>query len=588
MGTVAVITSQVSDEEWIFRALDGALVFVDQSHLADVCVISADTVAMVVDHLPPTIAVVVIGDPATPHARAAHVITREWRDFDVRVLLTALAVGHPAPELPLPPPQNPNEARDAQRAIAATRKLTAAADLLQCESTVVEILIELLEVDRAYCLYYDHESLSIWSEAKLQGPAGDERRAIAGLAGFAAVTGRVAVAEAAGRDPRFVGLIDDPDGDAGDRMIAQPVYGADGFVHGVMVATRRARRPPFGPQEQVLLARFAKLVSPILDQLQIQVAAQAILEDAAGDGGLFRREAAEAQAMPRWGDVVRVAPGWLSWAYWLLVILLAGSVAFVVIGKVSTYSEGMAVIRSSARTVTTARVGGIVSTVEVRQGDPVSPGMVLARFDDTDQRLAVARLEREFETQLRRHMLDPGDTGADSALRTVRNELDASRTAMEDRLIRASAAGSIGEVYLRPGQRIEPGGIVASIVDNSKGLQVIAVLPGEDRPQLAEGMDLRLELVGYRYAYQTVRIERLSPDVLAPNEARSMVGPEVADSLRITAPVIIAYGQLPSTAFEVDGRQYRYHDGMLGIAQVRVRSEPIVFALIPGARRLGE
>lgn len=588
MSTVAVVTSQVSDEEWIFRALDGALVFVDQAHLADVLVISADTVDLIVDHLPPSVSVVVIGDPSLPpHPRASHVITRQWHDAPLRILLTSLALGRPAPELPLSPPHSPGEARDAQRAINAARKLAAAQDLLQCEQTVVEILIELLEVDRAYCLYYDHESGSIWSEAKLHGATGDERKALAGLAGFAAITGRIAVADQVGADPRFVGMIDDPDGDSLDRLIAHPVYGADGFTHAIMIATRRGRRAPFGANDQVLLARFAKLVTPILDQLQIQVTAQAILEDAAGDGGLFRREAAEAQAMPRWGDVVRVSPGWLSWAYWFLVLLLAGSVAFIVIARVSTYSEGPALIRSNARTIVTARSAGVVESVEVVPGDKVTPGMVIARFDSTDQQLAVTRLEREFETQLRNHMLDPADSAADNALRTVRNELDTARTALDERLIRANATGMLGDVRVRTGQLVEPGNVVASVVDNSKGLEVMALLPGEDRPQLTKGMEIRIELVGYRYAYQTLIIDEVR-EVVSPNEARRVLGAEVADSLRITGPVVPVRGRLPSHEFVVDGRTFRYHDGMLATAQVRVRSEPIVFALIPGTRRFGE
>lgn len=588
MSTVAVVTSQVSDEEWIFRALDGALVFVDQAHLADVLVISADTVDLIVDHLPPSVAVVVIGDPSLPaHPRASHVITRQWHDAPLRILLASLALGRPAPELPLPPPQSPGEARDAQRAINAARKLAAAQDLLQCEQTVVEILIELLEVDRAYCLYYDHESGAIWSEAKLHGATGDERKAIAGLAGFAAITGRIAIADQMGADPRFVGMIDDPDGDSLDRLIAQPVYGADGYTHAIMIATRRGRRAPFGPNDQLLLARFAKLVTPILDQLQIQVTAQAILEDAAGDGGLFRREAAEAQAMPRWGDVVRVSPGWLSWAYWFLVLLLAGSIAFIVIAQVSTYSEGPALIRSTARSVVIARTGGLVQSVDVAPGDRVAPGMVIARFDSRDQELNVTRLEREFETQLRNHMLDPGDATADAALRNVRNELETSRTALEERLIRATSTGVIGDVRVSTNQFVEPGNVIASVVDNSKGLEVVALLPGEDRPQIAPGMELRIEVVGYRYAYQTLVIDQVG-DVVAPNEAKRVLGPEVADSLRITGPVIRVSGRLSSDEFEVDGRTFHYHDGMIATAQVRVRSEPIVFALIPGTRRFGE
>jgi biotin carboxyl carrier protein len=587
MSTVAVVTSEHADEDWVFRALDGALVVVDSAPLADVIVVSADCLDMIIDHLPASAGIVVIGDPMHRPARAVHVITRTWPDDQLRILLQAVATGRPRPVPALPPPSNPAEARDATRALAAGRKLAAATDLAACESTTVEILVELIEVDRAYCLYYDHAEGGIWSEAKLNSQAGDDRRAQAGLAGFAAITGVVASTPSAGADPRFVGEIDDPHGDATDRLIAQPIFGTDGDVHAVLVCARRGRRAPFGPGEQKLLARFALLVTPVLDQLLIQHHAQAILDDESGGDGLFRREAMDAQAMPRWGDVVRVSPGWLSFAYWLLVLLLIGSGVFVAVGTVNTYSTGTAIIRSNSLRAISSRTAGNVTSVEVILGDRVEDGAVIARLDDTDERAAVARLEREYETQLRNHMLDPSDTVADSALRTVRNQLDTARTALNERVIRADVAGVVGDVRVRAGQPVKPGDMAASIVDSSKGLVMIALMPGADRPQLAPGMEIRLELAGYRYAYQTIVIDSVSSEVFAPNEARRVLG-EVAESVQIAGPVAIVHGKMPSSEFTVDGRRYPYHHGMLGGAEVRVRSEPILFAIIPGMRRFGE
>ncbi|MEJ7600404.1 MAG: HlyD family secretion protein [Kofleriaceae bacterium] len=185
-------------------------------------------------------------------------------------------------------------------------------------------------------------------------------------------------------------------------------------------------------------------------------------------------------------------------------------------------------------------------------------------------------------------MLDPSDASADAALRSARNQLDTARVALGERVIRSTRPGVVGDVRVRSAQRVEPGDIVASIVDATKALEMIALLPGEDRPQLAPGMTVRLELSGYRYAYQSVIIESVSSEVLAPNEARRVLGAEVADSVRIGGPVMVVRGRLPSTEFTVDGRTFRYHDGMLGTAEVRVRDEPIVFAIIPGTRRFGE
>ncbi len=580
MSTIAVMTSVIADEEWVFRVVDSALVVVDTAEHADVLVVSADRLAAIAEDVPGVI--VVIGDPAQPPPRAAHVVTRAWPDDQLRALLIALA-SRPQPPAPLALPSSPAEAQVAQRAITAGRKLATVTTVAACETMLVEILVDLLDLDRAYCLFYDHASGSLWSEAKLHGPAGDERRAAAGLAGYAARTGLPTTAAA--EDPRFVGAIDDPSGDSGDHLIAHPVHGTDGLVHAVLIGARRARRPAIGAVELMLAARFSQLVTPVLDQLSIHLEAQNILDDAAGDEGLFRRQAREAQAMPRWGDVVRVSPAWLSAGYWMLVLLLAGSAVFVCLARVSTYSAGPAVVRSTTRTPITARTSGNIVSVAVAPGDTTEPGTLIARLDDSEQRAAVLRLEQEFEEVLRHHMLDPGDQTMDLGLRNVRASLDAARGSLEERLVRATTAGVVGDVRIRAGQHIAPGDIVASVFEGTQALEVIALMPGEDRPQLAPGMTIRLELTGYRYAYQSVVISSVSSDVIGPAEARRVLGSEVSETMPLAGSVVVVRGTLASPEFTLDGQAFRYHDGMVGTAEVRVRSEPVVFALMPGTRR---
>jgi hypothetical protein len=140
---------------------------------------------------------------------------------------------------------------------------------------------------------------------------------------------------------------------------------------------------------------------------------------------------------------------------------------------------------------------------------------------------------------------------------------------------------------VRAGQHVEPGDVAASIVDGKGGLDVIALLPGEDRPQLAPGMDLRLELTGYRYAYQGLTIDSVSPDVIAPAEAKRVLGTEVAEGLQLPGSVVIVRGRLARPDFEdADGRTFAYHDGMLGTAEIQVRNERILYVLVPGLRKL--
>ncbi len=551
-----------------------------------VLMVSADRAARVLAELPADAPpVIIIGDPASAPAdpRVKHVVRRGLGPEHLTTLLASAATG-PALLPASAALTSAADARTAQRAFAASRRLAGASDLAATESIATDAIVDLVDADRAVCLFHDGEDGALWSEARLRGP-GDERRATGGLAGFAARTGHAIHSPRAGRDLRWLAAIDDPRGAADDHILVQPVAGPDGAVHAVLVAARSGRRDDFGEVDLAVLARFAALVAPFLDQLSIHAQAQALLDQDA-DGGLFRREAIEAQAAPRWGDVVRVAPPWLSWAYWILVVLLVGAGLFITLGTVSTYSAGAAVIRATSRAEITARTAGNVTSVAIEPGTALVAGTVVARLDDSNQRAALERTQQEFDAQLRNHMLDFNDGAADASVRALRNELDAVRAALEDRVVRAAAAGVVSDVRIRPGQHVEPGDIVASVVVGEGGLEVVALFPGEDRPQLSAGQTIRLELAGYRYAYQTLTIDSVSSDVIAPTEARRVLGAEVADSLQLTGPVVVVRGRLPTREFESDGKRFVYHDGMLGRAEVRMRSERIVYALVPGARRL--
>jgi hypothetical protein len=177
---------------------------------------------------------------------------------------------------------------------------------------------------------------------------------------------------------------------------------------------------------------------------------------------------------------------------------------------------------------------------------------------------------------------------ADAAVRQLRQARDAARAALDDRIVRATSSGTIADLRVHPGQHVQPGDIVASTAHGSGvgALELVALLPGQDRPQLAPGMPLRLELYGYRYAYQSLVIDSVSSDVIGPTEARRVLGPGVADSLPLGGPVVLVRGRLPRDVFEADGRTFRYHDGMLGVAEVRTRTDRVLFTIFPWLKRL--
>src|SRR5262249_14770519 len=146
-----------------------------------------------------------------------------------------------------------------------------------------------------------------------------------------------------------------------------------------------------------------------------------------------------------------------------------------------------------------------IADVSVAAGDHVEIGTVLARYDHvagtSDEDIAVATLDQ--------------------------------------RLILATQKGTIGNVHVQSGHRVDRGEPIAVIYPDHEAFEVYALLPGEDRPQLSPGMAMRLELRGYRQSYQSVLVDSVAPDVVAPAEARRILGADVADGLRLNGPVVV-------------------------------------------------
>jgi hypothetical protein len=103
---------------------------------------------------------------------------------------------------------------------------------------------------------------------------------------------------------------------------------------------------------------------------------------------------------------------------------------------------------------------------------------------------------------------------------------------------------------------------------------------------LKRGLPLRLELNGYRYSYQLLEVQEVGEDVIGPAEARRYLGDAIADSVELTGPVVPVSLRLPSGTFVADGQRRAYHDGLWGTAEVRVRSEPAIVALVPALKAL--
>lgn len=309
--------------------------------------------------------------------------------------------------------------------------------------------------------------------------------------------------------------------------------------------------------------------------------------DAARPAAIFRREAvARHDAGDGGGDVLRLAPAWIHATYWLLLLVFLASVAYLVLATFDEHAQGRAVVRAEGHHRVTARMAGTVASVAVKPGQSVAAGDLLVRFHAAEAAAALARVERELDLALLRYLRDPADVGARSALTSLRASREEARARLDEHSITASEPGTIGEVRVSPGQVVQPGDTLLTFGDGGACCTVVALIPGRHRPVIAVGTPLRLTLDGYASTTIELEIESVADHVVGPQEARRLLGRELADSVPAEGPVVIATARTASAAFEVDGVELRYFDGMTGVAEVRVRRRTFIEALVPGLERL--
>jgi hypothetical protein len=118
--------------------------------------------------------------------------------------------------------------------------------------------------------------------------------------------------------------------------------------------------------------------------------------------------------------------------------------------------------------------------------------------------------------------------------------------------------------------------------------QVIAVFPGSSLPKLRPGQPLRIELSGFPHATQRFAVQSVADEVVGREEAQRYLGRHVSVDLLPPGPVVVVRAGLGSATFQAGGYTYRYHDGMVGKAEVRVQSERLLVALVPSLKAMLE
>jgi len=191
------------------------------------------------------------------------------------------------------------------------------------------------------------------------------------------------------------------------------------------------------------------------------------------------------------------------------------------------------------QTIVKSRVAGRLAEVLVREGDRVTEGEVLARFETTELQARVnerqsaleaaradarwtARDRSDKETLANRNIVS--QSAADQARATAENrasmvavaeaQLEVARKNLADAEVRAPFDGIVGERLANQGESLPIDGKIVALLDTSH-VEIAAQMPAADVVRMKVGQTATVTLEGFGDRIFNGRITRISPTTQA-------------------------------------------------------------------------
>ena len=232
-----------------------------------------------------------------------------------------------------------------------------------------------------------------------------------------------------------------------------------------------------------------------------------------------------------------------------------------------------------------ARIAGELQQLQLREGDPVRAGEVIARVDSTESQARLAQAQQQADAaraqqdiQQRQYdnnraLANQGFISA-TALESSQSQLQAAqanyqaarsaadvlRKNLSDTVLRSPIQGQVARKWVSNGEKVGPDASVLEVVD-LRELELQAQIPAADSLQLRLGQTAQLQVDG---SGQTIsaQVVRINPQ--ADANSRS-----VTVYLRIAPPAAPAGAATPAL------RQGLYLQGQLATGQVQTLAVPL-------------
>jgi membrane fusion protein (multidrug efflux system) len=224
-------------------------------------------------------------------------------------------------------------------------------------------------------------------------------------------------------------------------------------------------------------------------------------------------------------------------------------VATVTSGDIASYWTGTATLEAEKETEVVAKVGGVVKSILVEEGDYVTAGQMLAKLDD--EKIAVQleqskanldKLRSDFERA--QDLFDQNLVSAQEFQR-AKYEYESQKAAyglcaldLEYTSIRSPISGVVAERFIKVGNMVLANSAAFRVTDPDPLLAVLYV-PERQGGKLRDGQRAAITVDALGEAEFDGRVDRISP-VVDPSTGTIKVTVEVSDASRNLKPGMFA------------------------------------------------
>ena len=192
-------------------------------------------------------------------------------------------------------------------------------------------------------------------------------------------------------------------------------------------------------------------------------------------------------------------------------------------------------LQAVRQTTVKAKVAGDVAGLGVREGDSVRAGQAIAHIDSPDLKarlvdrqgavesaraqLALAEKTRTMNLRLlsdkfiSQNAFDSTESSYSVArgnLKSAEAQVQLAQNALSDAEVVASLSGIVSKRHVQTGEKVAIESPILTIVD-LKDLEVQAMVPALDVPELSHGMPVELRVDGFGERHFEGRIDRINP-----------------------------------------------------------------------------